>query len=184
MSKAQILFTAEEITAKSKFTHKDLIPIAYRWVLKNASCGVAFKELVTLSSECPDVLGIQSGTNTVLIEVKVTRSDFLADRKKPFRIYPEKGMGTFRFYLCPQGLIKPEELPLNWGLIYVSALGKAKCNVNPYCKTTSGNIWSGGFANKNAAAEMGMMYSALRRLHIKGHLESIYDKQYQYNHKD
>jgi len=166
------------------FTHKDLIPIAYKWALKRASCGVAFRELVTLSSECPDVLGVQGGANTVLIEVKVSRSDFLADRKKPFRIHPEKGMGTYRFYMCPAGLIKPEDLPHNWGLIYVSLDGKPRCVVNPYCINPTGNIWSGGFVQKNITAEYGMMYSALRRLHIKGHIESIYDKQYIYNHKD
>jgi hypothetical protein len=158
------------------FTHKDLILIAYRWVLKNASCGVAFKELNTLSSECPDVMGIQGGANTVLIEVKVSRSDFFADRKKPFRIHPEKGMGTYRFYMCPTDLIKPEDLPFNWGLIYVGATGKAKCIVNPYCKTTTGNIWSGGFEKKNQGAEIGMMYSVLRRLHIMGHIDCIYNK--------
>jgi len=40
------------------FTHKDLIPIAYKWVLKRGSCGVAFKELNTHASngEYPDVL--------------------------------------------------------------------------------------------------------------------------------
>jgi len=166
------------------FTHKDLIPIAYSWVLKRASCGVAFKEMVTLSSECPDVLGIQGGTNTVLVEVKVGRGDFLSDKKKPFRIRPEKGMGTYRFYMCPVGLIKPDELPNNWGLIYVDATGKACCVVNPYCKTTTGNIWSGGFISKNIVAEYGMMYSALRRLHKMGHIEYIYDKQHIYNHKE
>lgn len=150
------------------FTHKDLIPIAYSWVLKRASCGVAFKELNTLSSECPDVLGVQGGTNTVLVEVKVSRSDFIADRKKPFRTHPEKGMGTYRFYMCPDGLIKHNELPDNWGLIYVDDNSKACCVVNPYCKTTTGNIWSGGFIDKNLIAEYGMMYSALRRLHLKG----------------
>lgn len=155
-------------------THKYLIGIAYSWVLKRASCGVAFKELVTLSNECPDVIGLQSGGNSVLIEVKVSRSDFLADRKKSFRLYPEKGMGTYRFYMCPEGLIKPEDLPCNWGLIYVDNLGKAQCIINPYCKSLIGNIWSGGFEKKNSAGEAGMMYSALRRLHLKGYINSIY----------
>lgn len=168
------------------FTHKDLIPIAYRWVLKSGSCGVAFKELNTHASngEYPDVIGFGSWGRSVLIEVKVSRSDFLADRKKSFRKYPEQGMGRFRFYMCPVGLIKPADLPDNWGLIYVSVTGKAKCVVNPYCKSNSGNIWGDGFENRNMIAEHGFMFSALRRLHIKGHIVSIYDKQYVYGQKD
>ena len=45
---------------------------------------------------------------------------FLADRSKPHRLNPEMGMGKYRYYICPTGLIKPEELPEKWGLIYVS----------------------------------------------------------------
>lgn len=35
--------------------------------------------------EQPDVLGMDSWANSILIEVKVSRSDFLADKKKPWR---------------------------------------------------------------------------------------------------
>jgi len=28
------------------------------------------------------------------------------------------GLGVYRFYLCPVGLIQPEELPPKWGLLY------------------------------------------------------------------
>lgn len=165
------------------FTHKELIPIAYKWARTNGSCGVVFKELNTNCSngEYPDVFGIRSVGHTVLIEVKISRSDFLADKKKMFRQTPQLGMGTYRFYMCPTGLIKPEELPENWGLIYVADsgnnYGKARCVVNPYCKSTTGNIWDDG-NEKNWLAEHGLMYSALRRLHINGSLESIYDKNY------
>jgi hypothetical protein len=42
-------------------THKQLVDVAYRWVLNNTSCGVAFKELNSLSSrETPDVIGFGS----------------------------------------------------------------------------------------------------------------------------
>lgn len=52
-----------------------------------------------------------------MIETKISRSDFLADFKKPHRI--NGGIGNYRYYACPEGLIKPEELPEKWGLIYV-----------------------------------------------------------------
>lgn len=160
-------------------THKELIPIAYKYVLKNCSCGVAFKELNSLAcnGECPDVIGFGAWGHSVLIECKVSRSDFLADRKKSFRQVPELGMGSQRFYMCPDNLIKKEEIPEGWGLIYVNSNGKPKCVYSPY----KGNIEVRTIAlEKNIKAEHGIMYSALRRLFIKGHLESIYDKDYQH----
>lgn len=98
-----------------EFTHKILVGIAYDQVLKKTSCGFAVKELKTLESEEPDVLGFGSNQHSVLIEVKISRSDFLTDMKKSFRKNPDMGMGTQRFYFCPTNLIKQEELPNGWG---------------------------------------------------------------------
>lgn len=165
-------------------THNDLVQIAYRWVLKRGSCGVAFKELNTTTSnrEYPDVIGFGAWNHSVLIEVKVSRPDFMKDRHKSFRKDPSLGMGKYRYYMCPAGLIKPEDLPERWGLIYVNDQMKARCVVNPYGHV-DGNIRRNGF-ERNIHAEHQLMYSALRRLHIKGHIDCIYDKQYNYNHKD
>jgi hypothetical protein len=74
-------------------------------------------EFVTATQESPDVFGWNYWT-TVLIEVKVSRSDFLADAKKPFRQTPEDGVGEFRYYCCPHGLIHADEVPANWGLLW------------------------------------------------------------------
>ena len=167
-----------------RLSHQDLVNIAYSWALTRGRCGVAFRELntTTCNREYPDVIGFHSGGHSVLIECKASRSDFLCDKKKTFRKYPERGMGDYRFYCCQTGLIKPEDLPERWGLIWVSPSGKSKCIVNPYCKSVIGNIWSNGH-EKNWRAEHGLMYSALRRLHIKGYIDSIYDKQYNYSRK-
>ncbi len=154
-------------------THKALIGVAYKWVLKNASCGIAFKELNTASSrEYPDVIGFGAWGHSVLIEVKVSRSDFLADKNKPFRKIPQQGMGSQRFYMVPKGLIKINELPEGWGLINVDDNLKPKCIFNPY-KGPYGTSHKGH--KKNIIAEHGLMYSALRRLHIRGHIDEIYE---------
>lgn len=154
-------------------THSALVNIAYKWVLKNASCGVAFKEFkaITKTGEQPDVIGFGSD-KSVLIECKASRSDFLADKKKLFRKHPGQGMGKYRFYLCPTGLIKKEELPENWGLIYVNEKGRATTVCNPYSK--GGNIWFRGFLC-NKEAEQSLMYSALRRINLRGLIETIYE---------
>lgn len=165
----------------SKFTHNELVQIAYNWVLKRGVCGVAFKELHTNCSngEHPDVIGFGSHNHSVLIEVKVSKTDFYKDRTKKFRKDPLLGMGKYRYYCVPTGLIKVSDLPPNWGLIYVNDRGRATCVHNPYGKCLDSNIFSNGF-QQNVHAEHGLMYSALRRLHIKGHIDTIYDKDYQY----
>lgn len=164
-------------------THKELVDIAYKWVLKRGGCGVAFKELNTLAcnGEYPDVIGFASSGWSVLVECKATRSDFLCDKKKSFRANSSLGMGRFRLYCCPDGLIKPEELPEKWGLIYIKD-GKYRLIVNPMLvKENAEGVYGyvGAHHDNNIKAEHGLMYSALRRLFIKGFMASIYDKDYQ-----
>lgn len=160
-------------------THRQLVEIAHKWVLKNASCGVAFKELVcSCSNEIPDVIGFGSWDHSVLVECKVSRSDFLSDKNKSFRLNPETGMGTQRFYCCPTGLIKIQDLPDGWGLLYVS--DKGKCQrvhevLLPNPKFPNSKI---AFKHeRNILAERSIMYSALRRLHLRGRIEEIYNPE-------
>ena len=53
----------------------------------------------------------------MLVECKLTRSDFFADRSKPFRHNSELGLGCERWYLTPAGLLSPTDLPPHWGLL-------------------------------------------------------------------
>lgn len=165
-------------------THKELVEASYKWVLKNASCGIAFKELKTLAWEIPDVIGFGSGNHSVIVECKVSRSDFLSDKNKPFRANPQLGMGTHRFYCCPTGLIKPEELPEGWGLIYVDEKLKARISHNPLVTYTHemGHEYKSRYEHqKNSGSEYQVLYSALRRLFIKGYVKHIYDQDYEGN---
>lgn len=156
-------------------THKQLVEIAYKWVLKNAGCGVAFKEInsATASGEIPDVIGFGAFNHSVLVEAKVSRSDFLADKKNKFRKDPTLGMGKHRFFIAPKGLIKISDLPENWGLIEVSSRGRAIRKHNPY----GGNVnrYRSGFLERNLEAEHGLMYSALRRLHLRNVVDKVYE---------
>lgn len=162
-------------------THKELVELSYKWVLKRGSCGCAFKELYSgaTNGEYPDVIGFGGYGHSVLVECKTSRSDFLSDRKKRFRLSPELGMGKYRYMCCESGLIKVEELPSRWGLLYVHN-DKIKCVHNPYGKQLESNIWEKGFEEheRNLLSEHGLMYSVLRRLFIKGMIKHIYDKQY------
>ena len=108
--------------------HKRLVTLGAKWLLKHSpsksdfSClksGIVVTEITSFTSESPDVLGFANDDKTVLLEAKISRADFKRDFKKFFRIYPEKGMGDFRMYITPPGLIKKEELPNGWGLLEV-----------------------------------------------------------------
>jgi hypothetical protein len=173
------------IKSKMMITHKQGVEIAYKWLLKNGRVGIAFKELVSVDREIPDVIGFDSW-QSILIEVKVSRSDFIKDKKK---IHRTKGMGNWRFFACPKGLIKKEELPEKWGLIYIDEKGRAKVEYDCRVKKVpfeydDGNIvirTTGADENwfdTDMKAERAIFYTALRRLFIKGYVKHIYDKKY------
>lgn len=115
-----------------EFTHKNLCKIAEKWLGKRKKQNILYptfplhvSEMVCVEvSETPDAIGWNYWSSCV-VEVKVSKSDFWADQKKTFR-KDGSGMGTFRYYLCPENLIAENELPEGWGLIYVSSNGKTK----------------------------------------------------------
>lgn len=82
------------------------------------------------------------------------------------------GMGDWRFFICPKGMVGTHELPENWGLIEVNGNGKVRIKYNPFGK---GNIYSTWDRHKkNKDAEIAMMYSALRRIEIRNLMDVIY----------
>ena len=149
-----------------KNSHAELVAIGKRWVIKNTTCTVAFSEIRCAgTAEIPDVIGFGSWGYSIVVECKTSRSDFLRDQEKICR-KDTLGMGRYRFFLCPENLIKMNELPNGWGLIYVNGRGHAKGVFNPYTRQISKMRGSRdghpGF-NQNLYAEHCFMYSVLRR---------------------
>lgn len=117
-----------------KFTHTDCVVAAAKYLSKR--CNVVLPEFFTHNEELPDVIGFSTGIirdNTWsggvysrLVECKVSRGDFFADRKKSFRIAAHKGMGDLRYYCCPKDMIKKDEIPEGWGLLYVYPNGQVR----------------------------------------------------------
>lgn len=97
-------------------THAALVRKAVEW-LRGYRCGVILSEQACVSGEMPDAIGWKRACHSVLVECKVSRSDFLADREKPFRQKPDSAVGCERFYLASRDLIRSEELPSGWGLL-------------------------------------------------------------------
>ncbi|OHE80695.1 MAG: hypothetical protein A2X76_01280 [Lysobacterales bacterium GWF1_69_6] len=111
-------------------THASLCAIAARWLRRSHSagghgCQVAFTELQS-DGENADAIGFRavgSCDGSVVVECKTTRGDFLADARSPQRTEPSAGLGRWRYYLAPEGLIDVAELPPGWGLLEVSDRG-------------------------------------------------------------
>ena len=103
-------------------THAQLVSVAVDW-LRRYRCGVVLSEQACASGEVPDAIGWKGKCRSVVVECKVTRADFLADRAKPFRQNSEIALGCERFYLAPSGLITPPELPAGWGLLECAGRG-------------------------------------------------------------
>jgi len=139
-----------------RVTHDELSGIVAKWLVRHSqnilipNCATIAVDMKTLEQEKPDVIG-WNGCSSTMIEVKVGRGDFLQDFKKPFRQICEKGVGQFRYYCCPSGLIQENEIPNKWGLLYLN--DKNKIEIIKVAEIQEANLH----------AERNMLISLLRR---------------------
>jgi len=145
-------------------THAQLVHQAVRW-LRAYRCGVVLSEQACVSGEMPDAIGWKQACHSVLVECKVTRADFLADRDKPFRLKPERGVGSERFYLTPPALLKTEDLPDGWGLLELRR-GRIEMRQGSAKKLRT----AAGFRY-----EMNLLLASLRRVEVRIEPQSITD---------
>ena len=94
------------------------IPDSYGTKPYNVRCPVVLANFVSSSWEVPDAIGwCYGGSVSILVECKVSRADFFADAKKPFRQRPQSGMGIYRYFFAPPNILSVSDLPPLWGLI-------------------------------------------------------------------
>ena len=101
-------------------THDDLVQIGAAWLRSHQDASVVLTEPVRDwgRGEQPDVYGwLPVPKVSCIIECKTSREDFKADWSKEWRMDPNIGMGNFRWYLVPTGLVDHSDLPHNWGLL-------------------------------------------------------------------
>ena len=153
-----------ELELSSAMTHEQLVEKAVRW-LRAYRCGVVLSEQACTSGEMPDAIGWKQACHSVLVECKVSRSDFLADRQKPFRLKPQKGVGSERFYLTPPQLLSSNELPDGWGLLEYRR-GRVEM-LRPSAKNLRTAV---GFRY-----EMNLLLASLRRVELRIGPQSITD---------
>lgn len=157
--------------------HQDLCQAAVRWLERPQSrsgpgCHFAIREprCGWLDGEIPDAIGIRCGVVdtewSVVVEVKVTRADFLADLKKPHRGDSAGGMGRFRYFMAPAGLIKVEELPPRWGLVEVTPRGVMKVRAG-HVLMPMREDWTCDYSPWEHARNLEREWSMLARLVMK-----------------
>jgi len=139
-------------------THQQLVHLAEQWLRRTYRCGIVLSEQSCASGETPDVIGWRGKCRSVLVECKISRADFLADRDKPFRKDPAQGMGCERFYLVPAGVVGENELPARWGLLECKGrevMLKVKPSRNSQ-RREAGLMW-----------EMNLLLASLRRVEVR-----------------
>lgn len=147
-----------------KTLHRTLCEAAGRWLHSRKSCEpwetpwkYAAVELVTWTGEIPDAWAT-NGLRSCVIEAKTSHQDFLADQRKYTRqkenVDKGKAFGNYRYYLCPDGVISPDELPQGWGLLYWD--GKAIRIIRRAERTDA-----------DAVYDVAMLTSIMRRLGVK-----------------
>ena len=145
-------------------THALLVQKAVEW-LRSYRCGVVLSEQACASGEMPDAIGWKRACHSVLVECKVSRTDFLADREKPFRRRQEMGLGNERFYLTPPGLLGRGEVPPGWGLLEYHRGRVEKV------RSSRKNLRS----EEGFRYEMNLLLASLRRVEVRIEPQTITD---------
>jgi len=150
--------------------HEALCAKGVTWLKRNGFSVAAMNVWAYGSRERVDCIGYRHQCSA-LIEVKVSRSDFLADKKKPER--QSGGVGTYRFYLAPTGILDIVDLPAGWGLLEFT--GKSVKMVHgptgnrwPASENAVGTNWE-PFAHTSCnMAERSILYAIARKAISKG----------------
>lgn len=91
-------------------THEQLIERALRWLRGRRGCKLVISE-AGVGGEKPDAIGWRFREGSHLVECKVSLADFHHDKRKVWR--RQRGLGLFRWYLTPPGLLKNGSLNSN-----------------------------------------------------------------------
>jgi hypothetical protein len=146
--------------------HAQLVARAVDWLRRSYKCGIILSEQYCATGEVPDVIAWKGFCKSVLVECKVSRSDFLADAAKPFRQKPNEGMGCQRFYMAPAGAIAADDLPKHWGLLELRGR-EVGMTVKPGRVDLRGEV--------GLMKEMNLLLASLRRVEVRIEPQTITD---------
>lgn len=153
---------------RPKLSHDELVVRAVRWLKGAGGCGVAVPELACWQAEQPDAIGWRGrGSVCIIVECKVSRADFMSDKRKEFRRRPEIGTGNLRYYLTPENLVSIADLPPRWGLLEVHG---RKVLVRKRAEPID--------LEAENTTSFEFMYSLLRRADLRGALKPCLSKKW------
>ncbi len=138
---------------KANVQHSTLVSLGVRWLSRK--CSVVLYELAAASEETPDVIGWAANSGSIVVECKLSRTDFLKDASKAVRKNPHSGMGQRRYYLCPPEVIQIKDLPPKWGLLWATK------------NTVAVKKEARGYPERNLLEEVRFLSSMLRRAQIR-----------------
>lgn len=142
------------MAAEYTCTHKEGVKRIAAWLTNTKRMAVVMAErVVTACTETPDAIGWSGRGESILVEVKVSRADFHADKAKLFRRDEEYGVGALRYFAAPAGILTPEDMPEGWGLLAIHQY-QIRELVAPAVKPA------------NRINEVAMLVSAMRRLEL------------------
>ncbi len=93
----------------------------------------------------------------------ISRTDFLADKLKPHRNSNSR-LGNLRYYLTLPGIILPDDIIGEWGLLYLSNNRIIEVKQATYISDSDIKM-----------AEWSILYSIARRVSIRGMLSRLQD---------
>ena len=146
-------------------THSRLVDEAVHWLRMKYRCGIVLSEQSCSSGETPDAIGWKGRNHSVVVECKISRSDFLADAAKPWRVKSEGALGCERYYLASAGMISCDELPTGWGLLEIR--GREIRIARKSRKNLRGS--------EGLAMEMNLLLASLRRVEVRIDPQTITD---------
>jgi len=138
-------------------SHAALIRAGLEWLKGHGALVVTTEPTAGFKAqtrEAPDVLAWMPDGVTWVLEAKASRADFLADAGKPWRRAGATALGVMRAYICPTGMVHPDELPSGWGLLVAGSAG-AFVSVRPLPQPA------------NAGDETMALLSCCRRLGVR-----------------
>ena len=109
--------------------------------------------MASANLETPDAIGWNGGSS-ILVECKISRSDFFRNADKPSH---RAGMGMQRYFMVPAGLVAAPDMErfAEWGLLYVRDSG----NVQTWIAAP--------LLIADSRAEIRMLVSTLRRVRTR-----------------
>jgi hypothetical protein len=146
-------------------THAQLVKVAEQW-LRRYRCGIVLSEQQCSSGEMPDAIGWKGKCRSIVVECKISRADFLADRTKEWRLNPEVAVGCERYYLSPRGVVRADDLPRGWGLLEYHAR-EIRVLVKPARQSQR--------SLEGLMNEMNLLLASLRRVELRIEPQTITD---------